>query len=148
MNPILSGLIGPLIDKVASFIPNPEERQKAKIEMEAQVMAQQAEIVKGLIAADLGQMEINKTEAASASMFVAGWRPAIGWICGSALAWQFVLMPFSSYFISVAAIFSDTKIPKIPTLDNSELYPILFAMLGMGGMRTMEKIREVSRSKL
>ena len=82
MNPILSSLIGPLIDKVASFIPNPEERQRARLEMEAQVMAQQTEIVRALVDADRNQTEINKIEAASSSIFVAGWRPFIGWICG------------------------------------------------------------------
>ena len=148
MNPILSSLIGPLIDKVASFIPNPEERQRARLEMEAQVMAQQTEIVRALVDADRNQTEINKIEAASSSIFVAGWRPFIGWICGCALAWQFLLMPIGSWAVSLVAQYLGEKPPTFPQLDNSQLYPILFALLGMGGLRTLEKIRDVAREKL
>lgn len=148
MNPILANLIGPLIDKVASFIPNPEERQKARLALEKQVMDQQTEIVRALIDADRQQTDINKVEAASSSLFVAGWRPFIGWICGFALAWQFILMPIGSWLASVVAQYLEMKAPVFPQLDNSQLYPILFALLGMGGLRTLEKIRDVAREKL
>lgn len=145
MNPILAGLIGPLIDKVASFIPNPEERQKARLALEAQVMQQQSEIVKALIASDAQQNEINKIEAASSSMFIAGWRPYIGWVCGFALSWQYVLMPIATWVASVVASSTGGKALTFPVLDNSQLYPILLALLGMGGLRTLEKIQGVAR---
>lgn len=148
MNPILANLIGPLIDKVASFIPNPAERERVRLAMEAQVMAQQTEIVRALIDADRQQTEINKIEAASSSLFVAGWRPFIGWICGCALAWQFLLLPVGSWLASTVAQYLGKEAPTFPQLDNSQLYPILFALLGMGGLRTMEKIRDVARDKL
>lgn len=148
MNPILANLIGPLIDKVASFIPNPEERQKARLEMEAQVMAQQTAIVQALIDADKQQTAINLEEAKSSSLFVAGWRPYIGWVCGFALSWQFVIMPILSWGASLVAEYLGRKPVVFPQLDNSQLYPILFALLGMGGLRTLEKIRDVARDKL
>ena len=147
MNPLWQ-LLTPVLDRILAFIPNPEERQKAQLAAQAAVMEQQAEIVRALIDADRQQTEINKVEAASSSIFVAGWRPFIGWICGAALAWQFLLMPIGSWAASLVAQYLGEKPPTFPQLDNSQLYPILFALLGMGGLRTLEKIRDVARDKL
>lgn len=148
MNPIgniLAPLIMPVIDKIASFIPNPAERQKAQLEAQAAIMAQQSKIVDALVQSDLAQIEVNKTEAASSSMFVAGWRPYVGWVCGFALSWQYVICPILSWGVVVLSSYMQVNVPAFPKLDLSELLPILFALLGMGGLRTLEKIRSVAR---
>ncbi len=83
----------------------------------------------------VGQLEINKVEAASKSLFVAGWRPFIGWVCGIGLAYNVILSPFLDIWFAV------------PKVDVSALYPVLLGMLGIGGMRTVEKIKGVAREK-
>jgi hypothetical protein len=108
------------------FIPDPEAKARAEKELRAD-----------LLAADRGQLEINKVEAASSSLFVAGWRPAIGWICAFALLYSYILIPFSVY---VWAFVLQSPVPKFPILDD-HLWELLFAMLGMGGLRTYEKIK-------
>lgn len=83
----------------------------------------------------VGQMEVNKTEAAHKSLFVAGWRPFIGWMCGLGLGYNVILSPFMDIWLDV------------PKVDTSALYPVLLGMLGIGGMRTVEKIKGVAREK-
>lgn len=147
MNPLWN-LLTPVLDRILAFIPNPEERQKAQLAAQAAVLDQQAQIVRALIDADKQQNDINLEEAKSTSVFVAGWRPYIGWVCGFALSWQFVIMPILSWGAALVAQWSERKPVTFPQLDNSQLYPILFALLGMGGLRTLEKIRDVARDKL
>jgi hypothetical protein len=138
---LLIGPISALLDKAFSFIPNPEERQKAKLDLQAQLQT-------AVLQAEQSQLDINKTEAASSSVFVAGWRPAIGWVCGFALAWQFVLSPIISYLLAIAEGIWHFTIPPLPMLDNSQLYPILMGMLGLGGLRTYERVNGVARNSL
>lgn len=86
------------------------------------------------------QAEINKVEASHRSIFVAGWRPFIGWVCGVALAWHFMLADFLNW---VANIFD---LPSMPTLNGTgELINILIALLGMSAYRTFEKAKGVSK---
>ena len=77
------------------------------------------------------QVELNKIEAASPSLFVAGWRPFIGWTCGLALAWNYIVMPILSIWIQ----------RPLPEIDMSQLYPLIIALLGLGVYRTAEKIK-------
>jgi hypothetical protein len=138
---LLIGPISDLLDKFVGFIPNPEERQKAKLDMQAQLQA-------AVLQAEQSQLDIDKQEAASSSVFVAGWRPAIGWVCGVALAWQFVLSPIISYLLVIAEGVWHFTVPPLPVLDNSQLYPILMGMLGLGGLRTYEKVQGVARDNM
>jgi hypothetical protein len=110
-------------------LPDPEARQKAI-----------AELYAGLQASDLAQMEVNKAEAGSSSVFVAGWRPFIGWVCGLALFYQFLLSPLTMWGGYIAGY----PIPNPPTLDE-HLWELLFGMLGMGALRTFEKLKGVAR---
>jgi hypothetical protein len=80
-------------------------------------------------------MEINKVEAANANLFVAGWRPFIGWTCGVALLYHFILQPFVAFVIA-----NTGHTVVLPTFDIDSLYTILMGMLGLGAMRTAEKI--------
>jgi hypothetical protein len=90
--------------------------------------------------AALAQVEVNKIEAGHNSVFVAGWRPSIGWVCAAGLAWAFVLAPVASW----ALVVSGTK-AELPDIQTDYLLELVVAMLGMGGLRTFEKMRGVAR---
>jgi hypothetical protein len=97
-----------------------------------------------LLKTGLAQMEVNKAEAQHASVFVAGWRPFIGWVCGVALAWHFMIFDILNW--ARIAFFPEALIP--PALGGSEtLVTVLLSMLGLGGLRTVEKIKGVSRER-
>jgi hypothetical protein len=86
-----------------------------------------------------GQLDINKVEASNPSVFVSGWRPALGWVCGAACAWNWIGLPI----VKVAIGFTSYKLEVAPA-DISEMMPILMGMLGLGGLRTLEKINHVA----
>lgn len=93
-----------------------------------------------------GQLDINKVEAANPSRFVSGWRPYIGWICGTALGYAFIGQPFLSFVVQVSVWLhsaSGTPFPVFPPLDITALMTILTGLLGLGGMRTFEKVKGV-----
>lgn len=123
----LEGAAKGAIALVNRFFPDASEEEKAKI---AQVM-QIAQM----------QTDINKTEAGSSSIFVAGWRPFIGWVCGVSLTYTYVLYPFLLWAQSIW--WPMAKVPPRGTDDI--LMELLFALLGLGGMRTFEKIKGVAR---
>lgn len=127
---MLIPVLGPLLDTILKrTIPDPEARQKAI-----------AELYMGLQSSDLAQMEVNKAEAGSGSLFVAGWRPFIGWVCGLALFYQFLLSPLALWI----GFMVGHPIPKPPTLDE-HLWELMFGMLGMGALRSFEKLKGVAR---
>ena len=132
---ILAPLIAPIIDKALDLIPNENDRQRAKEDMERGILDAANQAL-------LGQLEINKVEAAHRSIFVAGWRPFIGWVCGAGIAWAFIGQPIANW--AVEAFGLGMPLPIIPT-DN--LMELVLAMLGMGGLRTFEKLRGVAREK-
>ena len=92
--------------------------------------------------ANLAQIELNKQEAAHQSLFVAGWRPFVGWTCGVALAYHFILSPLLSFILVVAGVET-----PMPTFEFSQLSTILMGMLGLGGLRSYEKMKGVQREK-
>ena len=112
--------------------PDPIQRDAAKLEL---FKLQQA----GELQAMIGQLEINKEEAKSPSMFVSGWRPFIGWVCGAACAWNWIGLKVALF---VAAYFG--KELHLAPADIGEMMPVLLGMLGLGGLRTMEKIQGVA----
>jgi len=105
--------------------------------------------------ANQGQIDINKIEAASDNLFVAGWRPFIGWVCGIAIAYAFVGQPIIEWAVSIFDITStrivDDKevmeLVKAPEIDSDTLYQLVLAMLGMATLRTYEKKNSVAREK-
>ena len=86
-----------------------------------------------------GQIDTNKVEAANPSVFVSGWRPFVGWVCGSACAWNWIGIPIASMALRVYQI----EIPLSPA-NLSEMLPVLMGMLGLGALRTVEKIKGVA----
>ena len=111
------------------FVPDPEA--KAKFE---------SELRNSLQLWDKGQTDVNAVEAANPNMFVSGWRPFIGWVCGLALAYQYVAAPLIMWLATSVGI----KLAMFPKLDDT-LWQLVFAMLGLGGMRTFEKIKGVAQ---
>lgn len=93
-------------------------------------------------AANLAQIDLNKQEAAHQSMFVAGWRPFVGWTCGIALAYHFLIAPLLSFVL----VLYDINTP-MPEFEFSQLSTILMGMLGLGGLRSYEKMKGVHRDK-
>lgn len=89
-----------------------------------------------------GQVAINLAEAQSTRLFVAGWRPFIGWICGLAIGWHFLLHPMVVWYMVIWT--PELKLP--PSLDLSELYPVVIGMLGLGVYRTYEKSKGVQKN--
>jgi hypothetical protein len=89
--------------------------------------------------ANLAQIEINKQEAAHKSLFVAGWRPFVGWVCGFALAYHFIVSPILTFILTISGVTQE-----LPTFDFSQLSTILMGMLGLGGLRSYEKMKSVS----
>jgi len=89
-----------------------------------------------------GQMQINAMEAKHASIFVAGWRPFIGWVCGVALAWNFVLYPMVLWYMSIWKPLLEPP----PSLDLNQLYPIIVGILGLGAFRSYEKARGAQKN--
>jgi Holin of 3TMs, for gene-transfer release len=124
---------GGLIDKILAFIPNPEEKAKAQQQM-------QAALLEAAIKAESEQRDIDKQEAASASVFVAGWRPAVGWLCVVTLAYQWMLAPLLTWSMNLVALHWGVATPQLPTLNSNDTQTLLYALLGIGGLRTVDKI--------
>lgn len=133
MKGIAEGLsiIGNIAD---DLITTKEEKAKAELEfrkLEAKLA--------------VGQLEVNKMEAQHKSLFVSGWRPFIGWVCGVAFAYNFVGYPILQYF---SVIFDWAEVKDLPHLDISDMMPVLLGMLGLGGLRTYEKQKGVASEAL
>lgn len=134
---LLTRLVGgPAVDAVTAIgsifdrlFTSEEERRQAEALM--QKIAQQPALV---------QAEINKIEAAHRSIFVAGWRPFIGWVCGCGFAWAFLVHPVFAWYVALRHL--DVTPPEIVTDNMMEL---VIALLGLGVLRTYEKAAGRSR---
>lgn len=131
---LLLPAVTPIIDKLVGLIPNSNERAKAKEEFEMALM-------NAVNQAARDQVDVNKVEAASSSIFVAGWRPFIGWVCGVAIAYTYIVYPILLWALALNG-YQTTNVPKLET---DALYQLVLAMLGLGTMRTFEKVKGVNR---
>jgi roadblock/LC7 domain-containing protein len=120
----LTALVGPVSAILDKVIPDKDLREKLSHEIATMADKQMS-----------AQIEVNKVEASHKSLFVAGWRPAIGWICGLALLYSTIVSPILGIWFTV------------PAVDTSLLTTVLMGMLGLGTLRTVEKIQKVSREK-
>ena len=132
--PAISGLL----DKI---IPDPQMREQAKIELLKSERASDIEELRLALSADQMQADINKAEATSPNIFVSGWRPFIGWVCGFAFAYHFVLQPILAFIIAN----TNSGTVELPSFVMRELSTILMGILGLGGLRTLEKIKNTSK---
>lgn len=127
---ILLGIGSKVIDKI---FPDETQANVAKMELMKMQMS-------GELAQMAGQLKINEVEAANPSVFVSGWRPFIGWVCGMACAWNWIGLPIA---VALSAFLG--KELGLKPADLTEMLPVLFGMLGLGGLRTIEKINSVDR---
>lgn len=123
----------PLIsDVVRKIIPDKEKAAELEIEL-----------IKQVNTLDVQQIQVNMKEAEHGSVFVAGWRPFIGWVCGVALAVRFLILPV----LEAICIMSGYPI-VLPEINMTELMAILGGILGLGGMRTYERLKGVERTDI
>jgi len=130
MNPLL---LGPIFDigktLIERFFPDPEKKREAEMELVRMAAAGELQQV-------VAQLEINAREASHPSIFVAGWRPAVGWVCVAAMAFQYLARPLLiAYNVAPA---------DMPGLDDN-LWAILTGILGIGGLRSLEKLQKVAK---
>ena len=132
---LISSLVAPVSGLLDKFIEDKD--QKAALAHEIATLADKQANEQAI-----AQIELNKVEAAHKSMFVAGWRPAVGWVCALAMLLNFILIPFINLGLEFAGL--DLQLDLI---DMETMMPVLFGMLGLGGMRTAEKLKGVQREK-
>ena len=125
---ILSSLIGPATSLLDKVIEDKDEKNRIAFELSTRAERHAQELAKG-------QLEVNKVEAASKSLFVAGWRPCIGWVCALGLFYNTILSNILGIWV------------EVPEIDTTLLVPVMMGMLGIGAMRTVEKVKGVSREK-
>lgn len=128
---------GKILDKI---FPDPVQRDQAKLKLLE--MQQSGELAKLTAETDLakGQMAINQVEASSEDSFTRRWRPFIGWVCGVAFAYHFVLQPLIAFLLSAIG-----HPILLPVFDMENLLTVLLGMLGLGGMRSYEKVKGLAR---
>ena len=132
---MLQQLIGPVSGLLDKFIEDKDKKNAIAFELSTMAEKHAQELAKA-------QLEVNKTEAAHRSLFVSGWRPAVGWTCCIGLASQYILIPMANFALAL----TDSAI-EIPVLDMATILPVLMGMLGLGAMRTVEKTKKVQRDK-
>lgn len=136
MWPGLLALLPGLLDKL---LPDKGAADAAKLELLRMAQAGELAALDAETKLALGQAETNKIEAASSRLFVAGWRPFVGWICGAALGFKYIGGPV--LVMLCAAVGAPVT---LPVLDAGELMPLLLGLLGLGGLRTLEKVKGVA----
>ena len=131
---LITSLVGPVTGLLDKFIEDKD--QKSALAHEIATMGE-----KHAQEAMLAQLEINKAEAARASLFKGGWRPFVGWICGFALLYHFILSPLIIFIVTLTG----ATIPPLPEFDMGSLMTVLLGMLGIGGLRTYEKQKGITK---
>lgn len=130
---MLQALIGPVTGLLDKFVEDKDQKNALAHEIATMAEKQAHE-------AAMQQILVNREEAKHKSIFVSGWRPSVGWVCSIALAWHFVLQPLTVF---VAAL-TGAELPPLPQFDMDSLMTVLLGMLGLGGMRTLEKAKGVA----
>jgi len=125
---LLASLIGPVSGLLSEFIEDKDKANALAAEISTLASRQATELAKG-------QLEVNKAEAQSGSLFIGGWRPFVGWTCGVGLAYNVIISQILAIWF------------EVPTVDPSLLTPVLMGMLGMGAMRSYEKKNLVAKEK-
>ena len=131
---LLNRLIGPASQILDNFVEDKD--QKAKLAHELATMADRLAHEQ-----QLAQIAINKEEAASGSLFKGGWRPFVGWVCGVAFCYHFILQPVIIFIVSIIGV----NVPDLPEFQMNTLLTVLGGLLGIGGLRTYEKQKGLTK---
>ena len=129
----LTALIGPATKLLGKFIEDKDQKNKLAHEIATMADKQAHEIAKS-------QIEVNKEEAKSRHWWIAGWRPACGWICTLAMGYHFIIQPFLIFFLALFGLKME-----IPSFDMDTLMTVLLGMLGLGGLRSFEKHKKITK---
>lgn len=125
-----------ILDKI---FPDPSQRADAELKLLTLQQAGQFKDMDDDLQRALAQTNINAAEATNPSIFVSGWRPAVGWICVGALAYQYILRPIIPWVATACG----HAVPDMPTLDDG-LYQLVFLLLGFGGIRSFDKMKGIA----
>ena len=128
------GLVNSIVSGISGYFHDKAQLELAKVEIEKALIDFARQV-------DTGQIELNKEESKSQWLFVAGWRPFIGWMGGIAIGYQFLIRPV----FDAVALLVDPAIPALPAADLNEIIGLVSAMLGVAGLRTYEKIKGVNK---
>jgi hypothetical protein len=132
MIPILGDIIAEVGKTVRQVVPDPAKQAEVDLEfakLQDQALARENELL-------TGQIEVNKVEAASSNVFVSGWRPYIGWVCGTIFAYSGLVAPILQWVAALNGVHTE-----LPVLDQGALQSVLFGILGLGTLRTYEKTK-------
>ena len=130
---LISAVLPSVMEVAGRFLPeDAEERRKAEQELEAQ-------LAKQLAAVDLAQIAVNREEA-KGNWFQAGWRPCTGWVAALSFGWGYLFQPMASFVLAQTG-----NLVELPSLDMSQMMPILLGLLGLGGLRTLERSKGVGK---
>ena len=130
---MIDKLIGPVTSLLDKFIEDKDQKNALAHEIATMSERHAQELAKA-------QLEVNKAEAQHRSLFVSGWRPAVGWCCVFGMMGNFMVIPFTNFVLALLKI--DVVVPLI---DTATMMPVLMGMLGLGAMRTYEKKSGVSK---
>tara|TARA_R100000988_G_C3898887_1_gene116491 strand:- start:200 stop:592 length:393 start_codon:yes stop_codon:yes gene_type:complete len=130
---MLTALIGPVTSLLDKFIEDKDQKNKLAHEIATMADKQAHEIAKS-------QIDVNKAEAQSRHWWIAGWRPATGWICALAMGYHFIIQPFLIFFLALFGMKMD-----LPSFDMDTLMTVLLGMLGLGTLRTVEKSKKLTK---
>ena len=131
---MIQALIGPATKLLGKFIEDTDTKNKIAFELSTMAEKHAQQLA-------MAQIEVNKAEAASGSIFKGGWRPAVGWVCAIAFAYHFILKDL----IIFGASFAGAELPELPEFDMGTLLTVLGGMLGIGGLRTYEKQKGLTK---
>lgn len=129
---LVSSTVGPLFNRLIDLIPDPVEKAKQAAAIQEKLMDADATMM-------AAQNAVNLAEASNQNLFVSGWRPAVGWVCVTALGWQMVIAPLVTFGAAMAGYH-----PSLPILDSSWLNTLMIPLLGFGVMKSAERVYGVS----
>ena len=133
LSSLIPGLLPVVGDVLDRFFPNKEENAKAQREIASRLTDHLAHI-------DIAQIQVNQQEATHRNLFVAGWRPFIGWSCGLALFYTYLAQPVITFVLVQQGQYVD-----LPPVDLGAMMPVLLGMLGLGGLRSWEKAKGITK---
>jgi hypothetical protein len=133
----IAGVVGKIIDRAW---PDPTQKAAALLELEKMKQAGEFKQMDADLQAMQMQADVNKVEAGSADPFTSRWRPFVGWVCGTALAWHYIGRPLAGWVLLLAG-----NATPIPAVDLGDLIVILLGLLGLGGLRSYDKLHRTSR---